>query len=131
MGRTKTDFKNLRPNGENHQKDERFAENLKLHDDITEAGWFRAEFKSINKRDAYLIASADIYGMENGKYYGNINGFLPTDYGEDDVTAEFLEVFDNPDRFSDVIGKEAKVYVDFSESKKGLVYLNMCRYAKL
>lgn len=131
MARSRTDFEKSAKTREKKQKDGSFDDILKKHADLSEEGWYKGKFTEVRKKDANLIVSADIFDLSDDTYYGNINGFLPINYSEDDVTAEFLEALDNPSKFSDIIGKEAKVYVDFNEGSNGKEYPNMFEYDKL
>lgn len=131
MGRKKTDFTENRTNKVKQQKDESFDDILNDHQKLWEKGWYKGRILKMRKKDDYLIATADIFDLEDDTYYGKANSFLPICYSEDDLTAVFLEVFENPSKFSDVIGKEAQVYISFSEDKKGFEYPNICDYEKL
>lgn len=131
MPRSRTDFEKSAKTRGKKQKDESFDDILKMYADFAGEGWYKGNFTGLKRQDANLIASADIYGLTDGIYYGNINGFLPISYGEDDVTQKFLKVLDNPSKFSDVIGKEAKVYVGITVGKDEFEYLNMFDYDKL
>jgi len=131
MPRSRTDFEKPAKAREKKQKDGSFDDILMKHAGLSEEGWRKGKFTEVRRKDANLIVSADIYDLSDDTYYGKINGFLPINYSEDDVTAEFLEALDNPSKFSDIIGKEAKVYVGFSESSNGKEYPNMFGYDKL
>ena len=131
MGRNKTDFENITNRRERGAKDENFEDILKGHKGTVTKGWHKGKFLKVRRKDDYLIATADIFDLEDGTYYGTANGFLPISYSDEDITAEFLEVFDNPSKFSDVIGKEAKVYIAFTEGDNGVKYPNIYGYEKL
>lgn len=131
MGRTKTDFTDIANRREKKQKDEFFGDILKEQEKAITEGWKKGNFLKVKRKDEYLIATADIFDLEDGTYYGTANGFLPISYSDEDITAEFLEVFDNPSKFSDVIGKEAKVYIAFTEGDNGVKYPNIYGYEKL
>ena len=130
MGRTKTDFTDIASRRDKRQNDESF-DILKGYEKSVEEGWHKGKFLKVRRKDEYLIATADIFDLEDGTYYGTANGFLPISYNEEDITAEFLEVFDNPSKFSDVEGKEAKVYIAFTEGKNGVEYPNIYGYEKM
>lgn len=113
------------------QKDHNFEDILKQHKDIQDEGWYKGKFTSVKVKGNSIIVEADIYDLEGDVYYGNIKGFLPTNYTEDDVTPDFLKALDFPKKFSDIKGKEAKVYVDFTETDEGKEYANIYGYDKL
>lgn len=129
MPRRKNDF--IKISKSETQKDQSFAEILKPYQDIQEEGWFRGKVTEICKKDRSLIVSADVYDLEGDAFYGNIKGFLPINYTEEDITYEFMEALDQPKVFSNVVGKEVKVYVAFTESRDGTEYPNIYGYEKL
>lgn len=131
MGREKTDFIDIVNRREKRQKDESFENILKGHEASIKKGWHKGKFLKVRRKEDYLIATADIFNLEDGAYCGTANGFLPISYSEEDITAEFLDVFDNPGKFSDVVGKEAKVYIAFTEGNNGVEYPNIYGYEKL
>ena len=129
MPRRKSDFvKNSKPKT---QKDQSFDEILNPHQNMEEEGWYRGKFTKVSKKEDSLIVSADVYDLKSDISYGNIKGFLPISYTEEDITFEFLEVLEHPKAFSDVVGKEVKVYVAFTESRGGIEYPNIYGYEKL
>ena len=131
MGRDKSDFTKVSNKKGEKQKDEILADILKAHKELAVPGWYKGCFLKLKRKDDSLISNADIFGLEDDIYYGTANGFLPISYSDGDITAEFMEALDNPSKFSDVIGKEVKVYIDFTEGKDEVTYPNIYGYEKL
>lgn len=127
MGRTRS---SERTSNKKSAKDTSFNM-FNKHDKFPSEGWYIGIPTKIKSEESYLKVSAKILSLDRLHDYGEINGFLPISYSDEDVTAEFMEVFDNPHNFSDVIGKEVKVYVEFNESENGKEYANMVGYEKL
>ena len=93
--------------------DERFEALTREHEPLVKGGWYIGTMSEITRKGKSLIVRAEI--SDDDKHnYGEINGFLPLSYAKGDITDKFLEVFNHPIMFSDVIGKRCKVYVLFN-----------------
>jgi len=111
------------------KKDSSFSM-LNNHEIFPDVGWYLGTIHKIKRVDNYLQVSAEVKSLDDVHNYGIINGFLPISYSDEDLTAEFMEAFDNPKKFSEVIGKEAKVYVEFKETEDGREYANIVSFEK-
>lgn len=96
-----------------------------------EEGWYRGKITAATIKKNNLIVDTDIFDLKGEKYFGNIKGFMPTNYTDEDLTPDFLVALEHPKMLSEVIGKEAKVYVDFTVSAEGKEYANIYGYDKL
>lgn len=126
MPRTKTNF----TTAAKPKNRKSFGIACKQSDEEWKEGKHRAVIRSIEEKVRSYEVTAMIFSLDSKSSLGFAKAFLPLCYEEGDIMEQFLETFDNPAFFDEVIGKEAVVDIAFYENDNG-VYPNMVSFAKI
>lgn len=125
MARSKTDFTAVKK-----PKDRKsFGAAYKQSEVEVSEGKHRACIRSIEERPKCFEVTGMIFSLDGKSNFGYAKGFLPLCYDDGDIMEQFLETFDNPEFFDEVIGKEAIVDIVINETAHG-VFPNIVSFEK-
>lgn len=100
--------------------------------EITEDGWYAGTITDmLVDGGKYRVRAALTAVDDRDERYGEVYGWVPRSSSAE-ITEHFIETFDDPEDFSDVIGKECAVLIGFSYSERHQkTFANIIDFSKL